>query len=125
MEILEKGAIFSPTILDRVNPISELVVKETFGPVAPIIGINDIEEAIKITNSVNFKLAGAIMTSKKDLAIYMANNIKVGQFNWNNSPAYRTEVAPFGGFNDSGNYYKEGVVSAANEMRRIRTFYTH
>ena len=122
---IREGAIFSPTILDRVNPISELVVKETFGPVAPIIRINDIEEAIKITNSVNFKLAGAIMTSKKDLAIYMANNIKVGQFNWNNSPAYRTEVAPFGGFNDSGNYYKEGVVSAANEMRRIRTFYTH
>lgn len=119
------GALYSPTILDFVNPLSELVINETFGPVAPLIRIDNIEEAINITNSVDFKLAGAIMTSQKNIALHMANNIKVGQFNWNNAPSYRTEVAPFGGFGDSGNFHKEGLVCSVNEMRRIRTFYTH
>lgn len=119
------GAVYSPTILDFVDPTSELVINETFGPVAPIIRIDNIEDAINIANSVDFKLAGAIMTAQKDLAHHMANKIKVGQFNWNNAPSYRTEVAPFGGFGISGNYHKEGLVCSVNEMRRIRTFYTH
>lgn len=119
------GAVYSPTILDFVDPSSEIVINETFGPVAPIIRIDNIEDAINIANSVDFKLAGAIMTAQKDLANQMANKIKVGQFNWNNAPSYRTEVAPFGGFGSSGNYHKEGLVCSVNEMRRIRTFYAH
>ncbi len=120
-----KGALYSPTILDKVNPNSELVVKETFGPVAPIIRINNIDEAIKIINSVHYKLSGAVITKDKAKAELISNAIKVGQFNWNNNPGYRTEQAPFGGFGLSGNGRKEGVIMAAEGMRRIRTFYAH
>ena len=38
---------------------------------------------------------------------------------------YRTEIAPFGGFGDSGSGEKEGILLAAKSMRRIRTFYKH
>ncbi len=122
---IRQGALYSPTLLDKVNPKSELVVKETFGPVAPIIRINDENEAIKIINSLRFKLAGAVMTSSREKAEFISNSIKVGQFNWNNNPSFRTEAAPFGGFCDSGNGEKEGVIMAAEGMRRIRTFYEH
>ncbi|MDO8509351.1 MAG: aldehyde dehydrogenase family protein [Nanoarchaeota archaeon] len=118
-------ALYSPTILDHVNPASELVVEETFGPIAPIIRINSLEEAISIINSVNYKLSGAVITRDKKKAKFIANSIKVGQFSWNGHPGYRTEQAPFGGFGLSGNGQKEGVIMAAESMRRIRTFYTH
>ncbi|MAG08771.1 phosphonoacetaldehyde dehydrogenase [Candidatus Woesearchaeota archaeon] len=120
-----EGALYSPTVLDNVNPRSELVVKETFGPVAPIIRVKDINEAIKIVNSVKYKLAGCVITESKDNAEKLANETAVGQFSWNGPPGYRTEHAPFGGFGDSGNYEKEGVILAAEGMRRIRTFYEH
>jgi len=120
-----EGALYSPTLLDSVNPKSELVAKETFGPVAPIIRINDVQEAIQIINSVKFKLAGAVMTKSRKNAELISDSIKVGQFNWNSHPSYRSEQAPFGGFCDSGNGEKEGVILAAEGMRRIRTFYEH
>ncbi len=85
-------ALYSPTILDHVNPGSELVVEETFGPVAPIIRINSLEEAISIINSVNYKLSGAVITRDKKKAKFIANSIKVGQFSWNGHPGYRTST---------------------------------
>lgn len=120
-----KGALYSPTILDNVPPACGLIAKETFGPVAPIIRVKNIKEAVEITNKSRYKLAGSIVTGSESLALGFANSIKVGQFNYNGSPGYRKESAPFGGFGDSGNAAKEGVISLANEYRRIRTFYSH
>lgn len=122
---MQDGALYSPTLLDKVKPNTELVVKETFGPVAPIIRISGIDEAVEIINSVNFKLASAVVSADSEKALHIANAVQVGQFNWNNSPGFRTEAAPFGGFGDSGNGEKEGVIMAAEGLRKIRTFYEH
>ena len=122
---IRNGALYSPTVLDRVDRKSELVVAETFGPVASIIRIKDVDDAIHVINSVNYKLAAGVMTKNEMSAMYIANAIKVGQFNWNSYPGYRTEQAPFGGFGDSGNGAKEGIILAAEGMRRIRTYYRH
>ena len=102
-----------------------IVNKETFGPVAPIIRINSLEECIKIVNGSKFKLAGAIATGSEETAIRYSNAICVGQFSWNGPPGYRTENAPFGGFGDSGNGEKEGIVHATEGLMRIRTYYQH
>ncbi len=122
---IRKDALYSPTVLDKVNINSELVSEETFGPVCPIIRVRDIDEAIKLANRTNYRLAGAIMTQSREVAEKVSNALIVGQFNWNNTPSYRTESAPFGGFKDSGNGEKEGVVLSTQGMRRIRTFYEH
>ena len=122
---IREDTLYSPTVLDKVNINSELVSEETFGPVCPIIRVRDIDEAIKLANRTNYRLAGAIMTQSREVAEKVSNALIVGQFNWNNTPSYRTESAPFGGFKDSGNGEKEGVVLATQGMRRIRTFYEH
>lgn len=119
------GALYSPTILDQVDPHEELVMKETFGPVASILRVKNTEDAITVANRSPYRLAGGVMTTSKEKAIYVASRLRVGQFNWNGAPSYRTEQAPFGGFGDSGNYEKEGVIMAAQGMRLIRTFYEH
>ncbi|KJJ83934.1 phosphonoacetaldehyde dehydrogenase [Candidatus Omnitrophus magneticus] len=122
---IRRGALYSPTIIDMVEPSTELVVKETFGPVAPIIRITDVDDAIGIVNAGRFRLAGAIATKNMENAIKYHNSIRVGQFSWNGPPGYRTEEAPFGGFGDSGNGEKEGIIMSVRAMRRIRTFYEH
>jgi len=120
-----KGSLLSPTILDNVDLSMELVSQETFGPVCSIIRVDNFEEALSIAKSTNYKLAGAIVTTDRKKAERASNELKVGQFSFNGPPGYRTEAAPFGGFGDSGNGEKEGVILAAKGMRRIRTFYKH
>lgn len=120
-----EGALYSPTVLDNVRMTSTLVAKETFGPVAAVVPARDIDHAIELARRTNYALAGAVMTRSEETARRVSDALVVGQFNWNGIPSYRTEAAPFGGFRDSGNGEKEGVILAAHGMRRIRTFYTH
>ena len=121
----QKGALLSPTILDNVKVNMELVANETFGPVCPIIRVDGFEEALSVAKDTNYRLAGGIVTKDFNKALRASNELKVGQFNFNGPPGYRTEAAPFGGFGDSGNGEKEGIILAAKGMRRIRTFYKH
>ena len=119
------GAVYSPTILNNVNPSSEIVQRETFGPVVSIMEINNLDDAIQYIRNDRFGLASGIATKSKKNAYRLFNNICVGQFSWNGRPGYRTEDAPFGGFKDSGNGEKEGVVLMTRALRRIKTFYKH
>lgn len=120
-----RGALYSPTVLDRVRLGSTLVAEETFGPVAAVIKAKHLDEAIVLARRTRYALAGGVMTRSEDTARRVCDALVVGQFNWNGIPSYRTEAAPFGGFKDSGNGEKEGVILAAHGMRRIRTFYAH
>lgn len=120
-----QGALLSPTVLDHVDLSMELVAQETFGPVCSIIRATDYTEALLFAKNTNYRLAGAIITNDKIRAMQASKELKVGQFSINGPPSYRTEAAPFGGFGDSGNGEKEGVILAAHGMRRIRTTYEH
>lgn len=120
-----RGALYPPTVLDRVSPEMDLVVRETFGPVAPILRIRSLDEAVAVTRASRRRLAGAIATASEETARRFAAAVRVGQLSWNGPPGYRTESAPFGGFGDSGNGEKEGIVHATRSMLNLRTFWAH
>jgi putative phosphonoacetaldehyde dehydrogenase len=59
-----KGALLPPIVVDHVDPKSELVLEETFGPVIPIIRVpNDDEAVMKISNSTAFGLSSGVCTN--------------------------------------------------------------
>ena len=122
---IREGSVIAPTVLDRVAPEMEIVRRETFGPVAPVIRVRSLDDCIRIVTADNHRLSGAIVTASEDAARAYAAAIRVGQFSWNGPPGYRTESAPFGGFGDSGNGEKEGIVDATRALLRLRTFYRH
>ncbi|MEA2188972.1 MAG: phosphonoacetaldehyde dehydrogenase [Solirubrobacteraceae bacterium] len=122
---VRSGAVVAPTVLDHATPQMEVTKRELFGPVAPVIRVRCVEDCVRIVRADRQRLAGAIATSSERTAIEYAQAIRVGQFSWNGPPGYRTESAPFGGFGDSGNGEKEGVVHAARSMLQLRTFYRH
>jgi acyl-CoA reductase-like NAD-dependent aldehyde dehydrogenase len=119
------GAVVAPTVIDHVRPEMEIVRRETFGPVAPIVRIRSVDDAVRIVRGDRHRLSGAIATQSEAAARAYAAAIRVGQFSWNGPPGYRTESAPFGGFGDSGNGEKEGIVHATRAMLHLRTFYRH
>ena len=99
-----------------------LVREETFGPVSPIIGFANIDEAIAISNGTAFGLSSGICTNRMDDAVRFANELQVGTVNLWEVPGYRIELTPFGGIKDSGLGYKEGVQEAIKSFCNTKTF---
>jgi putative phosphonoacetaldehyde dehydrogenase len=116
------GALYAPTVLDRVRPEMTLVREETFGPVSPIITFENIDEAIAISNGTAFGLSSGICTNRVDDATRFAKELKVGTVNLWEVPGYRIELTPFGGIKDSGLGYKEGVQEAIKSFCNGKTF---
>ena len=117
-----EGALYSPTVLDRVRPEMTLVREETFGPVSPILTFKDIDDAIRISNGTAYGLSSGICTDRMDHATRFARELKVGTVNVWEVPGYRIELSPFGGIKDSGLGYKEGVQEAVKSFTNVKTF---
>ena len=118
-----KGALLPPIVVDNVNPKSELVLEETFGPVIPIIRVPDNDDdVITISNSTAFGLSSGVCTNNFIRAKKYIQNLNVGTVNIWEVPGYRIEMSPFGGIKDSGLGYKEGVIEAMKSFTNVKTF---
>ena len=118
-----KGALLPPLVVDHVDPKSELVLEETFGPVIPIIRVpNDDEAVMKISNSTAFGLSSGVCTNNFMRAKKYIQGLNVGTVNIWEVPGYRIEMSPFGGIKDSGLGYKEGVIEAMKSFTNVKTF---
>jgi aldehyde dehydrogenase (NAD+) len=116
------GALYSPTVLDRVPFDTPLVAHETFGPVSPVIRFETIDEAIGIANSTRYGLSSAVCTNRLDWITRFVNELQVGTVNVREVPGYRLESSPFGGIKDSGLGYKEGVQEAMKSFTNVKTY---
>lgn len=117
-----QGALYAPTVIDRVDPKMTVVMQETFGPVSPVIRFRDIDEAIAISNGTAYGLSSAVCTNRLDYINRFVNELNVGTVNVREVPGYRLELTPFGGIKDSGLGYKEGVQEAMKSFTNIKTF---
>lgn len=118
----QSGALFPPTVIGKVRRHSTMVVEESFGPLAPIIAIKDLDDAIEVANSTAFGLSSGIVTNDMSRAIKAIKGIRTGTVNINEVPGYRIESSPFGGVKDSGLGIKEGVIEAMKFMTNTKTF---
>ncbi len=117
-----RGALYSPTVLDRVDPAMDVVRTETFGPVSPVIRFRDIDDAIRISNGTAFGLSSAVCTNRLDYITRLVADLDVGTVNVREVPGYRIELTPFGGIKDSGLGYKEGVQEAMKSFTHTKTY---
>jgi putative phosphonoacetaldehyde dehydrogenase len=116
------GALYSPTVVDNVDPRMTVVRQETFGPVSPVIRFRDIDEAIAISNGTAYGLSSAVCTNRLDYITRFVSELNVGTVNVREVPGYRLELTPFGGIKDSGLGYKEGVQEAMKSFTNLKTF---
>ena len=99
-----------------------MVMEESFGPLAPIIPIKDLNDAIDWYNSGLFGLSSGVVTNNMELALKAARELRSGTTNINEIPGFRIESSPFGGVKDSGLGIKEGVIEAMKFMTNVKTF---
>ncbi|RKN77893.1 aldehyde dehydrogenase family protein [Ulvibacterium marinum] len=116
------GALFAPTVLDHVQNTHEVVAKETFGPVAPIIRFKTLDEAIEIANDTPYGLSGGVVSNHWPSIQRVITELDTGTVNVNEAPSYRLEWTPFGGVKDSGLGYKEGVIETMKGYTYVKTY---
>lgn len=115
-----EGALVSPTVLDHVPADTELVVRETFGPVAPVIRVRDEAEAVAVANSTDYGLQSGVVTTDFEQFLRVAHGLRVGAVNFMESPSFDAPRIPFGGVKRSG-VGREGIPHAVREMTTIKT----
>ena len=117
-----EGALLEPTVIADVPRDAEMVVEESFGPLAPILPVKNLDDAIELANGTAFGLSCGVVTRDMDQALACVKRIRTGTVNINAIPGYRIESSPFGGVKDSGLGVKEGVIEAIKYMTNVKTF---
>ena len=117
-----RGAQLSPAVIRDVPRDARMVVHESFGPLAPVMAVDDLDDAIELANGTAYGLSSGIVTRDMDAALRAIRELRTGTVNVNEVPGYRIECSPFGGIKDSGLGVKEGVIEAMKWMTYTKTF---
>lgn len=117
----DKGYFFEPTILSNVKKGMPVYDEETFGPIAPIIVVSSVEEAIAVANDTSFGLGATIFSKDIEKAKKLATKIEAGNVFINGSVRSDPRV-PFGGIKHSG-YGRELSDYGIKEFVNIKNVY--
>jgi succinate-semialdehyde dehydrogenase/glutarate-semialdehyde dehydrogenase len=88
---------WQPTVIDGVPADARVATEETFGPVAPVVTIDSLAEAIELTNASPYGLLAAIFTADLAQGLRFADSVSTGWVNINESTNYWEAHLPFGG----------------------------
>jgi aldehyde dehydrogenase (NAD+) len=97
-----EGTLMHPIIIDQVRDDMPIAANEIFGPVAAIIRFKTAQEALKIANSKNFGLSGALHTSDIEKGVAFARKVETGMIHINDQTVNDEPNVPFGGEKGSG-----------------------
>ncbi len=98
---MERGHYLEPCVLTGVPEDADLLTEETFGPVAPIVPVRSLDEAIAKANGLDFGLGANIYTRDLRTAVRCLKEVRAGSV-WINDPLTDNDAGPFGGFKNSG-----------------------
>ena len=96
-----RGHFSAPAVVTGAAASTDLLSEETFGPVAPIVPVDSLDEAIALANSTPFGLGANVYTRDLATALRCVREIRAGTV-WVNDPLTDNDAGPFGGMKQSG-----------------------
>ncbi|HZR27806.1 MAG TPA: aldehyde dehydrogenase family protein [Terriglobales bacterium] len=119
----DRGWFHEPTIFTDVHPKMRIAQEEIFGPVVAVIPCNDFDDAIEISNDVQYGLSTSIYTRDVNKAFVAARDLDAG-ITYVNAPTIGAEVhLPFGGTKQTGNGHREGGQAAIDFYSEWKSVY--
>lgn len=94
---------YRPTVLTDVPQTARAYQEEIFGPVAPIVGFGDLEEAARLAAGTEYGLSLSIITKDVMAGLKLAEQVPAGMVHINDQTITDEPIAPFGGVGLSGN----------------------
>ena len=111
-----RGYFYQPTLLTNVTGRMRTVREETFGPVASVMSVKNVKQAIKMANDSPYGLAASVWTKDDNKARGLARQLNVGTVWLNKTGEFHAEM-PWGGIKDSGigrEFSKYGFLELVN-----------
>jgi benzaldehyde dehydrogenase (NAD) len=97
-----EGLFYRPTVLADVPESAPAYRDEVFGPVAPVIAFDSIDEAVRLASDSPYGLALSVMTGDPMRALEIADRVPVGIVHINDQTIGDEVVNPFGGVKETG-----------------------
>ncbi|MFJ2620445.1 NAD-dependent succinate-semialdehyde dehydrogenase [Glutamicibacter sp. NPDC087344] len=113
------GFYYAPTVLDHVQPGHAAFDEETFGPVAAIIRVDSIQQAVRLANQTEFGLAATVFSESHETTRQVVAQLEAGAVFVNGMVASDPRL-PFGGIKKSG-YGRELSSYGIREFTNIKT----
>lgn len=114
-----RGFFYAPTVLAEVPLEADIMHEEPFGPIAPLVPVGDMDEALAIANDIEVGLAGYVFTNDVVRGDHLSNALQCGSVSINNFVTPGPD-APFGGFKESG-IGREGGMESLDAYSTIKT----
>jgi benzaldehyde dehydrogenase (NAD) len=102
---------YRPTVLADVPTTSPAYTEEVFGPVAPVVAYESLEEAVALASASPYGLSLGILSGDGLRALELASKIPTGAIHINDQTVGDEAVIPFGGTGSSGNGSRMGGLS--------------
>ena len=114
-----EGLFYRPTVLTGIKPEMRIYQEETFGPVAPIITVKGVDEAVATANDSEYGLSAGIITRDEEKGLAVAHRLQTGMAHVNDSSVNDEPHVPFGGVKSSGlgRHGGKASVEAFTELR--------
>jgi acyl-CoA reductase-like NAD-dependent aldehyde dehydrogenase len=113
------GTIMDATLLDRVTPAMRIYGEETFGPVASVVRVGSVDEAVRVANDTEYGLSAAVFGRDVNRAMSVARRIESGICHINGPTVHDEAQMPFGGTKESG-YGRFGGKAGIAEFTELR-----
>ncbi|MFD1831018.1 NADP-dependent succinic semialdehyde dehydrogenase [Streptomyces desertarenae] len=95
------GWFYEPTVLADITPAMRIHREETFGPVATLYRVADLDEAIEVANDTDFGLSSNVWTRDRAEQERCVRDLRAGGVYFNGMTASHPAM-PFGGVKRSG-----------------------
>ncbi len=120
---LGKGFYYRPTIFGDVDPQMRIAQEEIFGPTTAVIKVRDADEAIQVSNGIEYGLSSSIFTRDVNRAFRAMRDLKAG-ITYINAGTIGAEVhLPFGGTKGTGNGHREAGQAALDFFTEWKSIY--
>ncbi len=114
-----RGTLIDATIIDHVTPAMRIYREESFGPLAAIIRVDSVDEAVTVANDNEYGLSSAVFSRDISQALGVARRIETGICHINEATVADEPQMPFGGVKSSG-YGRFGGRAAIDEFTELR-----
>jgi benzaldehyde dehydrogenase (NAD) len=107
-----EGLFYRPTVLTDVPLTAPAYAEEIFGPVAPVVAFNSVDEAVRLAAGTEYGLSLGILTRDVLKGLALADRVPSGLVHINDQTVNDEALIPFGGVGASGTGARHGGAQA-------------